>query len=98
MNGGRRDEDLNERHPAARAARGTGCERCLREGQAAMNLARLIPSPIATEGDARRWRHLDLCDVERLNLRDVWAERCLVESELAWRLIHRRPKIVHIES
>ena len=63
-----------------------------------MSLARLIPSPILSEKDARRWHHLDLCDAECLNIRDVWAERKLVENELAWLLIHRRPRIVHIES
>jgi hypothetical protein len=62
-----------------------------------MTLPRLIPNPILGEDDARRWRHQDLCDAGRLSLRAIWAERKLIEHELARRLLRRRSRIVHVE-
>jgi hypothetical protein len=56
----------------------------------------IIPNPADTEAQAARWRHRDL-ETGSLDARRLWAERTLVEDELARRLCRRQPRIVWVE-
>jgi hypothetical protein len=62
------------------------------------NIPRVIPNPCASEQQHRRWYHHDL-EGDALDPRQLWAERHVVEHDLARRLWHRRrPRIVFVES
>jgi hypothetical protein len=60
--------------------------------------AGIIPNPLDTLEQAARWHHRDL-EQGALEVRRLWAERQLIEHELARRLYcHRRPQIVYVRA